>query len=216
MMQKNCNSEKVGRCFQSTGHIAGSRSAVHKSLISNTCNTYNDVSIEQIGITEDDDISALQFEPRDLHVEMSQEMVDINMANSSQGIKAFYFVMDRVQSLHLHDNCSISSIIPEHLTSTREGEISYHALKWCYVEKCPKLDTVFHTNYDGPYLFEELETFWATDLLMVRSIWSRGRPYDSVDSVSFRKLQAIHMYRCPMLTFVLSLSWSHTLSSTPA
>ena len=210
---KNCNSEKVGHRFYSTRQIemAGSRSEVHNSLMSNTCSTYSDVIIEHIAISEDNDSSALQFEPQDLHVEMGQEMIDIN-----QGFKALYFVMDRVQSLHLHDNCNISSIIPEHIASTTEGEINYGDLKWCHVEKCPKLDTVFHTNYDGNYYwFDELETFWAADLFIARSIWSRGRALElgRMDKKSFAKLQAIHLYRCPRLTFVLPLSWLYTLSS---
>ncbi|KXG25824.1 hypothetical protein SORBI_3006G017400 [Sorghum bicolor] len=212
---ENCNSEKVGHRLHRTAQIAGSRSVVNKSLISNTCSTYNDVSIEQIVITEDDDSSALQFEPQDLHFEMGHEMIDINMADNSRGIKALYFVMDRVQSLHLHDNYSISSIIPEHITSTREEGFKYRALKWFDVEKCPKLDTVFHTNYDGPsFLFDELEAFRAADLLMARSIWSRGRAFNhAVDETSFGKLQTIHLYRCTRLKFVLPLSWNHTLSS---
>ncbi|WVZ83880.1 hypothetical protein U9M48_030976 [Paspalum notatum var. saurae] len=75
------------------------------------------------------------------------------------------------------------------------------------------MDTVFVANYDRYYLFDQLETFWATDLLKARSIWSRGRAYRAKDLVSFAKLQLIQLYYCPRLQFVLPLSWMITLSS---
>ncbi|XP_039821475.1 uncharacterized protein LOC120683466 [Panicum virgatum] len=121
--------------------------------------------------------------------------------------------MNNVQSLYLHDNSSIAPVIPEQTTSTRRRGINYRALKCCRVERCPNLDTVFHTNYDIEYYFDQLETFSAADLLMAHSIWSRGTIVEAIDDVSFARLRAIHLSMCPRLQFVLPLSWFGTLSS---
>jgi len=133
-------------------------------------------------------------------------MTNTNVA-SAQGVRALFFM------LYMHDNSSITSVIPEQTTSTRRHAINFHALKWCLVERCPNLDTVFHTNYDEYVCFHKLETFWASDLLMARSIWSRGRTHIRRDDTSFARLRAIHLSMCPRLQFVLPLSWNGTLSS---
>ncbi|CAL5035661.1 unnamed protein product [Urochloa decumbens] len=199
---KNCNK------LNSTGQVVGPRS------LHTTCRAYNDISMEQI-TTEFNDSSALQFEPQDLHIEIGQGTINTNMV-SAQGIKALYFVMNRVQSLYLHDNSSVSPVIPEQTLFSRRGEVTnyYHNLKWCRVERFPALETVFViTDYADGYFFQELETFWAADLLMARSIWSSGKPYDDVDSTSFAKLRAIHLHMCPRLQFILPMFWGYTLSS---
>jgi len=208
---KNNSRETMGSLFDRTGQVVG-LPTLHKPSISMTCGTYNDVSIEEMA-PEIDGGTALQFEPQDLHIEIGQGMINTDVV-SAQGIRALCFVMNSVQSLYLHDNSSITPVIPEQTTSTRRQAINYSALKWCRVERCPKLDTVFHTNYDEYVCFDELETFWASDLLMARSIWSRGRIVDnSWDDYSFAKLRAIHLHLCPRLQFVLPLSWFVILSS---
>jgi len=204
------NNGRQGSPFDRTGQVVGSP-ALHKPLISKTCGTYNGVSIEEIA-PEIDGSAALQFEPQELHIEIGQGMINTDVV-SAQGIRALCFVMNSVQSLYLHDNSSITPVIPEQTTSTRSKIINYSALKWCRVERCPKLDTVFHTDYDEYVCFQKLETFWASDLLMARSIWSRGRIVDDTDDRSFAKLRAIHLRMCPRLQFVLPLSWNGTLSS---
>ena len=201
---KSNSRETMGSHFDRTGQVVGSP-ALHKPVISMTCGTNNDVSIEEMA-PEIDGGTALQFEPQDLHIEIGQGMINTNVV-SDQGIRALWFVMKGVQSLYLHDNSSITPVIPEQTTSTRRQAINYRALKWCRVERCPKLDTVFHAVYNFLF-FRKLETFWASDLLMARSIWSRGRIVDSWDDQSFAKLRAIHLHLCPRLQFVLPLSWN--------
>ncbi|EES11805.1 hypothetical protein SORBI_3006G017500 [Sorghum bicolor] len=205
---ENCNSKKMDRHFYSTGQIVES---APKSFIHKTYSTYNDVSINHIVTENDDDSGVLQFEPQGIHVEMGQELVDINVLDS-RGIRAIIFVMNKVQSFHMCNNSSITTVIPERMLSSGEDKISWDALKWCHVQSCPKLKTVFTTNYNI-YCFKELETIWVADLLMASSIWSRGRIYIGRDTDSFAKLRAIHLYRCPRLRFVLPLSWFYTLSS---
>ncbi|OQU76285.1 hypothetical protein SORBI_3010G125300 [Sorghum bicolor] len=205
---KNCNSEKMDPHFYSTGHVESALVA-RRSFIHKTYSTYNDVSVNHI-VTKNNDSGVLQFEPQGIHVEMGQELVDINVLDS-QGIRAIIFVINKVQSFHMCNNSSITTVIPERMLSSGD-KISWDALKWCHVQSCPMLKTVFSINYDI-YCFQELETIWVADLLMASSIWSRGRIYVGRDTDSFAKLRAIHLYRCPRLTFVLPLSWFCTLSS---
>jgi len=48
---------------------------------------------------------------------------------------------------------------------------------------------------------------------MTRCIWSKGRAVSIEDDKAFAKLRAINLRTCPMLTFVLPLSWFYSLSS---
>ncbi|NP_001348485.1 uncharacterized protein LOC100381927 [Zea mays] len=93
-------------------------------------------------------------------------------------------------SLHLHDN-DISTGV----NITLAGEFYY--LRQCRVERCPKLDTVFPRTDD----FRALETIWASDLLMARCIWGKGRP--SYMSNLFDALRHLNLRACPRLQFVL-------------
>jgi hypothetical protein len=133
-----------------------------------------------------------------------------------RGRRAVILLMNRVYSLFVHDNSSISTVIPESMMSievgTRKSKIYWSCLRWCRVERCPNIDTVFATNYDI-VCFNELEAFWAADLLIAHCIWSKGRTVNIKDTESFAKLQAIHLHSCPKLTFVLPLSWFYTLPS---
>ncbi|CAL5088902.1 unnamed protein product [Urochloa decumbens] len=126
-----------------------------------------------------------------------------NHDGSKQEIRAVRFVLNKVNSLHVHDNFSINTVIPGRMV-TRE---SWSGLKWCSIERCPDLNIVFTT--DSVFCFPELETFWGANLLTARCIWSKGwiaLPY-------LGKLKAINLHLCPRLTFVLPLTWSQTLSS---
>ncbi|KAL6650313.1 hypothetical protein ACP70R_009238 [Stipagrostis hirtigluma subsp. patula] len=204
---ENCDKEMVGPYSPAAQLVWSPRC---KTLTSKACRTYNDVGIEQI-TTSIYDMSEAQLQPLDCHVEICRgiSMTDVL---SDQATKAIIYVMNRVQSLHVHDNSSVTTVIPEHMMSRGEMGIQWQFLKRCRIERCPKLEIVFITNYDE-YCFHELETFWAADLLMARSVWSKGRIVQAHDSRSFAKLRDIHLYFCPRLTFVLPLSWFYTLSS---
>ncbi|CAL5035660.1 unnamed protein product [Urochloa decumbens] len=209
---KNCNKleETVCPLLNRTGQVVRSPTLYNKS-ISMACRIYNDISIEERA-TENDGSSALHFEPQDLHIEMGQGITDINVV-STQGTKALSFMMNRVLSLHIHDSFITTTIPRQIVISTKEERISWRDLKWCHVERCPKLDTVFHTNYDDSFCFHKLETLQATGLLMARSIWSRARPYNFDDAISFAALRSIHLHLCPRLQYVLPLSFYSTFSS---
>ena len=125
----------------------------------------------------------------DRHIEIAQGSrsaeSELN-ANSPLG-NLGHLIRLRAESLHVHD-VSTSASMPG-------GNLEYH-LRRCHVERCPKLDTVFpSTSID----FVPLETFWASDLLMARCIWSKG----SGGSRSFRNLRHLHLRSCPRLQFVL-------------
>ncbi|XP_066323535.1 uncharacterized protein [Miscanthus floridulus] len=88
----------------------------------------------------------------------------------------------------------------------------WNGLKWCWVERCPKLDIVFATNYYWR-CFSQMEIFWAAHLLMARSIWSRPRnPRLDASDLSFTQLRAIHLHFCPRLRYVLPMASNNTLS----
>ncbi|KAI4969079.1 hypothetical protein ZWY2020_046409 [Hordeum vulgare] len=93
------------------------------------------------------------------------------------------------------------------MTSIDGTALGWRHLKQCHVVRCPKLHTVFTPDYNRIYPFEEIETFWASDLLNVHCIWNKGRTFSGTDNTSFSKLKSIHLYSCPRLTFVLPLLW---------
>ncbi|CAL4898879.1 unnamed protein product [Urochloa decumbens] len=186
-------------------------------------NTYTDIAASKIPTTcSNKDSSATQLQPLDFHVEIG-EGTSTAAVRSRQGIEAVSFVMNRVESLHLHDNFSIATVIPEHIlfpTWDTEATVMWRGLKWCRVERCPKLDTVFIIPEVVSYL-RELETFQAADLLTAHIIWRRQRPpirrkpyipeMDDIDlaplPTSFGKLRSIHLHYCPRLVYVLPLQW---------
>ncbi|KAI4969082.1 hypothetical protein ZWY2020_046412 [Hordeum vulgare] len=172
-----------------------------RSLIPNTYNTYTDVIVDNMTIDHDYN-SASQFQPLGSHVEIGDGISFTSM--ESTGVKnAFFFVVKEAESLHVHDNSSITTVIPEDMMAT----YGWERLKQCHVERCPKMHTVFTPNYDKIYPFEDIETFCASDLLNVHCIWSKGRTFSGTDNTSFSKLKSIHLYSCPRLTFVLPSLW---------
>ncbi|KAJ1270083.1 hypothetical protein BS78_06G027700 [Paspalum vaginatum] len=149
--------------------------------------TYTDVATGNTLSSHDHNKnSAAQLEPLACHLEIGEGIIRGAESQSMQGIKAVTFVINNVQSMHVHDNSSITTVIPEHTRSLEEQKICWTALSWCHVERCPRLDTIFTTNYDI-VCFDELKTFSAAHLLTARS--------------------------CPRLKFVLPLSWFYTWSS---
>ncbi|CAN6162328.1 unnamed protein product [Urochloa humidicola] len=170
--------------------------------ILNSQQIYCDINTDE-ATDNHDGSSAQQFQPLDFHVEIGEEISSVNVV-TEQEIRAVRFVLNKVNSLHVHDSFSINTVIPGSMV-TRE---SWSGLKWCSIERCPDLNTVFTTDYE--FCFPELETFRGAHLLTARCVWSKGwmitPPY-------FGKLRAINLHLCPRLTFVLPLSWSQTLSS---
>jgi hypothetical protein len=76
-------------------------------------------------------------------------------------------------------------------------------LRWCRVERCPNLDTVFPSLgiLDG---FLRLETFWASDLLMARWIWGIDTNVAQYGNRPiFANLQHLHLRSCPSLQSVV-------------
>ncbi|XP_051220933.1 uncharacterized protein [Lolium perenne] len=101
-------------------------------------------------------------------------------------------LMEIVESLHLHD-VSIHATI-------RGAICRWSYIRWCRVERCPKLDTVFPSRCYG---FSTLQTLWASDLLMARQIWSKGSPFGSL-----KNLQHLHLQSCPRLQFMIPVCGS--------
>ncbi|CAL5010156.1 unnamed protein product [Urochloa decumbens] len=197
---RSCQEEKMGRRYSSTRQLAAGSPVP-------TPFAYRDISTEQQLTTQIDGSSsaAMQFQPLDVHMEIGEGITDITKTVSKKGREIISFVMSKVQSLHVHDSSSITTTVgPEHMSLSP----SMNWLKWCCVERCHKLDTVFVMDYnDESIYFWILEIFWASHLLMVRSIWSRARwtRPDRYESTSFRAVRAIHLHFCPRLVYVLAL-----------
>lgn len=105
--------------------------------------------------------------------------------------------IDVVDSLYVHDDFWRSSIPGSNLGW----------LKWCRVERCPRLHSVFTLgDCDQLTAFSWLETFWASHLQTAHCIWSKGSNPVHVDS--FKRLQYIHLDSCPRLIHVLPLSFN--------
>ncbi|KXG24440.1 uncharacterized protein LOC110436809 [Sorghum bicolor] len=195
--------DKMGHSY-STGQLAVAAPSLPNSL------TYHDISIEQISAKIDSSSSSsTQFIPLDLHMEIAEGISDVTDKSSTWARDAIRHVMNNVQSLHVHDSSSITSVAPEHTFETS----MMNGLKRCCVERCPKLDTVFATTYFWT-CFSQLEIFWAAHLLMARFIWSRPRDPSSLDpnDLSFTQLRAIHLHFCPRLRYVLPMASNNTLS----
>jgi hypothetical protein len=112
-----------------------------------------------------------------------------------QGDHYFEEFVKLVQSLHVHDNSSITTIPPT-------GAACWNNLEWCHVERCPKLHSLFSCQEGSN--FDHIRTFSASDLLMAYCIWGRGERSTNC----FRQLQDIYLYNCPSLVFVLPISFT--------
>uniref|UniRef100_A0ACD5ZCB7 Uncharacterized protein n=1 Tax=Avena sativa TaxID=4498 RepID=A0ACD5ZCB7_AVESA len=103
------------------------------------------------------------------------------------------FICETTNSLHVYDNSSITSI-----PQPPKGPGWAH-LKWCRVERCPKLKIVFTLPRGNDVRrFTYLQTFWASQLLSARYIWDI--PY------YFYDLELLHLDHCPRLVHVLPLT----------
>ncbi|VAI52367.1 hypothetical protein VPH35_107619 [Triticum aestivum] len=80
-------------------------------------------------------------------------------------------------------------------------------LRWCHVERCPKLQEVF-TPYTNQWCcsFADMETIWVTDLRAAGCIWSKGMTRAFEEESVFGELRSIHLHNCPRLKFVLPIS----------
>ncbi|XP_051202746.1 uncharacterized protein [Lolium perenne] len=176
------------------------------SLIPSTYSTYIEVDIDNIAIYHHLNKSAPQFQPLGYHVQIG-EGISSTRLETLQGMKTIIFVMRMAESMHVHDNSFITTTVPEDILTMEETELYWRYLKQCHVARCPKMQTVFITNYSN-YCFDKIETFRADDLLMVQCIWTNGKISSARDTLSFTKLKSIHLYSCPRLRFALPLSWN--------
>ncbi|CAL5032066.1 unnamed protein product [Urochloa decumbens] len=91
------------------------------------------------------------------------------------------------ESLHMHDT----------LTSASMPAGFWGGLRWCRLERCPNLGTVFPPGAED---MSKLQIIYASDLLKADCIW--GKSY-SRHYQGFRNLQHLHLRSCPRLQFVL-------------
>ncbi|KAL6659368.1 hypothetical protein ACP70R_003408 [Stipagrostis hirtigluma subsp. patula] len=158
-------------------------------------------------VKDDVSHSALFFDspqrPLDIHVEIGEgshhlESIQDNFCFND-------FARCYLQSLHVHDNSSITAVP---IRSLRLFSSSWHELRWCHIERCPKLQTIFTWTTTGDRessVFCRLVTFSASDLPMAYCIWDRG--INNLEYQSFESLQHLYLNNCPSLLFVLPISF---------
>uniref|UniRef100_A0A0D3FSG7 Disease resistance protein At4g27190-like leucine-rich repeats domain-containing protein n=1 Tax=Oryza barthii TaxID=65489 RepID=A0A0D3FSG7_9ORYZ len=212
---KETTPKKKTMSYYSAQKVVGS--PLHMPIVTTTqpvvC--YKDVNLAMISTIDLEGSSAPLHEPLDIHVEIGEGISYANVV-SEQALSAVSFMMNKAESLHVHDNFSITSVNPKHVILTGDKEITWGCLKWCHIERCHKLNTVFSTDYTTYVYFKTLEAFSAAELMMANCIWSRGRITPVWDRKTFAKLRSIHLYYCPRLTFVFPLSWPALDSHLPS
>ncbi|TVU43705.1 hypothetical protein EJB05_10193, partial [Eragrostis curvula] len=169
---------------------------------------YNDVFVELV-LNSGDALTPMEAFPEpptsqlDGHIEIGEG--SRNMTSEVENdltVTELQMLMNRyVQSLHVHDTW----------TSTAMASVSFNCLKWCRVEKCPRLDPVFPRGAHPMVL----ETIWASHLLMARCIWSKKGGLLGLlesDVYNFARLRHLHLRSCPSLQFALPV-WTSSFDN---
>ncbi|KAI4978440.1 hypothetical protein ZWY2020_015193, partial [Hordeum vulgare] len=164
------------------------------------CSCYHDIVLE--GVADAYEIPRLV--PLHRHIEIG-DGINFTDVESDWGLIATRQLMCWAHSLHVHDHSSILGVIPKQLVHI--GIHSRFHLRWCHVEKCPKLHAVFTPCSNKRYYwFPQLETMWATDLPTASCIWSKVIIGVADEESAFGQLRSIHLHNCPRLKFVLPIS----------
>jgi hypothetical protein len=158
-----------------------------------------------------------QLLPSERHIEIAKG--DCNLEAKGGHETVLWSLMNYAQSLHVHDNCSITTANLEYKEDTQ-----FTNLRWCRIETCPNLHSVFLVECMSRRSFMSLETFWASHLLGARCIWSRNLRFGNgfyippwmrtrkfvtshrllnIGATPFSQLRHIHLHSCPRLSFVL-------------
>ncbi|KAF7088270.1 hypothetical protein CFC21_091395 [Triticum aestivum] len=155
---------------------------------------YNDIVINKDIVT----CSALLWDHRQLyplgvHIEIGEGSHHLDNMNDNEAFIGF--MEHKVKSLHVHDNISVTTLLPG-------ARRCWARLEWSHVERCPKLHTVF-PNWGGYRSFQSIKIFSASDLPMAYCIWGTCTEYHAVQ---FEVLQHIYLHNCPRLETVLPIS----------
>ncbi|KAL6839785.1 hypothetical protein ACP4OV_030473 [Aristida adscensionis] len=138
------------------------------------------------------------LEPLDYHVEIGEG--SHNLENMQDSVAFHNFAENSVRSLHIHDHSTINFIPPS----------PWKQLRWCHVERCPKLHTVFlcPTNKMSRNFCESLEKISGIDLLMAYYIWEKGINNQFKSTGNLVMLKHIYLNNCPRLIHVLPISFN--------
>ncbi|TVU51779.1 hypothetical protein EJB05_03223, partial [Eragrostis curvula] len=161
-------------------------------------NPYGSIFTEIIGDTPLGAFPQPPTQQLDCHIEISDGSLGLEseLADSDRDNSLAYIMKSFVKSLHMHD-VSASASLPDG---------TWNNLRWCRIERCPNMDTVFPPSVID--IGDQLEVVWALHLLTARSIWSKGlRTYPC-----FGNLQDLHLCSCPRLQFVMPV-WVPSLPS---
>ncbi|EMS62151.1 Disease resistance protein RPS2 [Triticum urartu] len=165
---------------------------------------YHDIVLE--GGADSYEVPQPLLVPLHRHVEIG-DGINLTDVDSDWGVIAIFQLICRAHSLRVHDNFSMLAIAPKQDSVVLIGEPARFDLRWCHVDKCPKLQAIF-----VPYIkevncsFPHLETIWVTDLRTAGCIWSQGIMWAVQQEFVFGQLRSIHLHNCPRLKYVLPIS----------
>ncbi|KAF8641958.1 hypothetical protein HU200_067674 [Digitaria exilis] len=166
-----------------------------------------DASLE--GIPSNDGGEIPWSPPSDRHVEISEGITLTDVEGENEIMAIHTMIVRQVHSLHVHDNSCMLAVNPKSVSGGLDinSADGLFGLRWCRVERCPKLHMVFmpHT-VAAYYLFPNMESIWASYLPMATCIWSKGFLSEGLKLHPLPQLQSIHIHNCPRLKFVLPLS----------
>ncbi|KAM3297448.1 hypothetical protein ACQJBY_039370 [Aegilops geniculata] len=163
---------------------------------------YHDVILE--GVTDTYEVP--QLLPLHRHIDIG-DGINLNDVESDWGVATIGQLIFWAHSLRVHGNSSILAVSPKPDSVVFGRGDSWFTLRWCCIDKCPKMQVVFAScANDWSYSFPHLETIWVTDLPMAGCIWSKGMIGAIEEEPVFRELRSIHLRNCPRLKFVLPIS----------
>ncbi|KQJ94995.1 uncharacterized protein LOC104583537 isoform X2 [Brachypodium distachyon] len=183
---------------------AGISSGVELGLVPAVGSTflYSDVldkAVKEYDNAEDCSLQVCtQLLPSERHIEFAEGGCNWEFKSGREGMVS---LLDSAQSLHVHDNSSITAANLEF-----DYAVQFRDLRWCCVEWCPKLHSGFllDSKYMSESSFESLQTFWASHLLAARYIWSKRLSFHiyvrDTAPAAFSQLRHIHLHSCPRLT----------------
>ncbi|VAI54181.1 hypothetical protein VPH35_108966 [Triticum aestivum] len=127
-----------------------------------------------------------QLYPLGVHIEIGEGSHHLDSMNDNEAFRGF--MEYKVESLHVHDNISVTTIL------SAAGKYWAH-LEWSHIERCPKLHTAF-PKWGGYSSFSSIKIFSASDLAVAYCIWGTCSEYHWHQ---FVVLQHIYLHNCPRL-----------------
>lgn len=126
----------------------------------------------------------------------------MHICGESSTITVPHFLVSSAKILHVHDCLSIT-VLP---SATTQSVSERSGLKWCRIERCPNLESVFtNPKRTRPFVDQtyELVTLWASQLSKALYICKWNVRFEFWRG--FSKLRYLHLDHCPRLIHALPM-----------